>query len=149
MYTTGKTLQLIKEYVGDNHCLELLRFFGRYSRARFNRLAIVHGLYNGNAHSVAHSMEKALKRLVENKLICSSVENGIVLYSLTEDELARDIICNFATLDLPQWQIVLKDRNSCLGEQPDSDLRKSNKPLSLTSPILRQTENSLLSMAVK
>jgi hypothetical protein len=102
-------LKAIREYSDDNHCLELLRFFGKYPNARFNRLAIIHGLFNGDAHGIAHIIEKALKRIVDGNLVRTSSNNGITLYSLTEDKVLRDIICEFALLDLPQRQLLLKN----------------------------------------
>ena len=105
-------LKIIREYTNDNHCLELLRFFGKYPNAHFNRLAIIHGLFNGDAHGNAHIIEKALKRIVEGNLVCTRSENGIKLYSLTEDKISRDIICDFAQLDLPQRQLLLKNNDA-------------------------------------
>jgi hypothetical protein len=112
MYITlsQKTLEMVKPYVDDIHCVELLQFFGKYSNARFNRLAIIHGLYNGSAHSIGHSIEKALKRAVDDKLIRTLLENGINLYSLTPEKSVREMICEFANVDSLQLKTLQREK---------------------------------------
>lgn len=146
IFITKGTLQLIKEYADDYHCLELLQFFGKYSCARFNRLAIIHALNNnGNSHRV----EEALKRLVDNKLVNTCSVQGTTLYSLTGDKTLHDIVSNIATFDLLQRHVVLKNKNSCLPEQPGFDLRESNASLTFAGTICCQPERSLISVAAK
>jgi len=115
------TLELIQGYADDIHCLELLRFFGKYSSARFNRLAIIHGLYDGSAHSIAHSLEKALKRVVEDNIINTSSENGITLYFLTRDKTCREMISEFTAIDSPRLQVILKEKPTVNKKQPVPD----------------------------
>jgi len=121
------TLELIQGYSDDIHCLELLRFFGKYSNARFNRLAIIHGLYNGSARSIAHSLEQSLKRVVEDKLILTSSENGINLYYLTHDKPAREMISEFAAIDSPRLRVLVKEKRSTDKKQPAPEVTVSNK----------------------
>ena len=77
-----KLPQLIGECAGEEYCLrELLLFWRSHPYARFSRLAIVYAL-NGRRLCV----EKALKYLVDKRLVKTCIENNITLYSLAEGE---------------------------------------------------------------
>lgn len=76
--TSEKTSPLLQRYAADYYCLELLRFFDRYPRARFSRLAIVHALNNGKVCVI----EKALQRLISDGLVNKHSENNVTFYSL-------------------------------------------------------------------
>jgi hypothetical protein len=134
-----KLLMLIREYTNDNHCMELLQFFGKYPCARFTRLAIVHGLFNGDAHGNSRLIEKALKRIVDGNLVCTRLENGIILYSLTEDKYSRDTICEFAVLDLPQRQLLFKANRDTNDKQVAGKPETRCKSITLSSGPLYRT----------
>ncbi len=94
----------IKEYADDYGCLEIIRFFGAYPRARFSRLAVVHAL---NVHGGRLYIERALKQLADKGIVRISTNNNILLYSLTEDESLRRPALALARLDWHQWQLAL------------------------------------------
>lgn len=77
----GKLCQLAKEYVDDQCCQELILFLGRHPRTRFSHLAIVHAL-NGHRFYT----ERAIVRLVNNRVVRRYVENNISFYSLSSGE---------------------------------------------------------------
>ncbi len=97
--------QFIKQYVDDNYCLELLRFFGWYPHARFNELAVIHAL-NSN-HGKLYT-KRALRQLIDKGVVRISIDNNIPLYSLTEDESLCSLASDLAKLDWRQWQLVLR-----------------------------------------
>jgi hypothetical protein len=132
MLISKGTLQLIKEYTGDNYCLELLNFFGRYPSAHFNRLAIIYAMNNTDNR---REIEKALKRLVENKLIDSISEKGTTLYSLTSEKVLRDIVLNIASLDLPRRQALFNNKDVSTTAKCDDNSKKTYEPLSFARPV--------------
>jgi hypothetical protein len=141
------TLQLIKEYTDDRHCLELLQFFGKYPSAHFNRLAIIHAMNNGDNYL---GIAKALKRLVDNKLVEGVSEKGTIIYSLTGDMTIRDIISNIATLDLPQRKALFNDKNIFTPQKHGGDsLRNAYNTVSFPRPIFYRMQGPLLSLATK
>ena len=81
-----KLSQFIKEYDGDQCSLELLLFLGRHPHTRFSRLVIVHAL---DARRV--DIDRALQHLINKGLVVMHAENGVPLYSLTEDESLRSL----------------------------------------------------------
>ena len=95
---------LIKEYADDCYCLEIIRFFGAYPRARFSRLTVAHAL---NVHGGRLYIERVLQQLADKGVIRISTNNNILLYSLTEDESLRRPALALARLDWHQWQLVL------------------------------------------
>ncbi len=80
-----KLSHFIQEYTDDQYCLlELLLFWGRHPRAHFSLLAIVHALDCRKLY-----MERALKYLIARGLVKTHTDNGVRLYSLTDDESLR------------------------------------------------------------
>ena len=147
MLISKGTLQLIKEYTGDQNCLEIIQFFGKYPSARFNRLAVIHAMNNNDNYL---GIEKALKRLVENKLVECISEKGTILYSLTEDKTIRDIVSNMATLNLPQRKALFNGKNLfTLPKRDGRDLGSSANAMSFTRPIFFKIQGPLLSLAAK
>ena len=99
--------QLIKEY-GDDRCsLELLMFLGKHPHARFSRMAIAHSI---DAQRL--NIDRPLKQLITNGLIRMWVENGLPLYSLTEDESLGGVVSQLVNLDWYKWQTILKQPNN-------------------------------------
>ena len=105
--------ELIRECADDRYCLELLRFFGEYPRARFSELAVVHAL-NSNPGK-KRLTRRALSQLADKGAIRVSTENNISFYSLTEDELLRRLASYLSKLDWYQWQRLLKQIYPTLG----------------------------------
>jgi hypothetical protein len=140
------TLQLIKEYTDDRHCLELLQFFGKYPSAHFNRLAIIHAMNNGDNYL---GIAKALKRLVDNKLIEVVTEKGTIIYSLTGDMTVREIVSNVATLDLPQRKALFDKKNIIIHQNDVGNLKNSYNSVSFPRPIFYRMQGPLLSLATK
>jgi len=100
-----KLYQFIKEYADDHYCLELLRFFGGYPRARFSGLAVVHALdMNGRRLYI----ERVLRHLIDKGVVKTCIENNVRLYSLTDDESLRSLVSDLAKLDWRQWQLVVR-----------------------------------------
>jgi len=104
-----KLHQFTKEYADSYCCLELLRFFGGYPRARFSRLAVIHALdVNGRKSNI----EKALKHLIDKGVVKTYIENNVCLYLLTEDESLSSLASYLAKLDWHQWQLVVRQIRS-------------------------------------
>ena len=97
--------QFIGQYADGYHCLELLRFFGGYPRAKFSELAVVHALNSDHGGSY---IKRALRQLVDRGVVRISIDNNISLYSLTEDDSLRSLASDLAKLDWRQWQLVLR-----------------------------------------
>jgi len=96
-----KLQQFIKGYADDQYCLELLRFWAKHSCMQFNRLAIVTG-FNGNRLRA----ERALKRLVGDGVVKTSIENDDPRYSLSKDESLRNLVSELARFDWHQWRSI-------------------------------------------
>jgi hypothetical protein len=101
----GKLDQFLKEYADSHYCMEVLRFFGKYPRARFSGLAVVHAL---NANGGRLYIEKALRHIIDKGVVKTSIENNVRLYSLTEDESLSSLASDLAKLDWRQWQLVVR-----------------------------------------
>ena len=97
--------QFVKRYVDDGHCLELLRFFGRYSHAQFSELAVLHAL---NLDYGKLYTKRALRQLVDEGMLGISINNNIPLYSLTKDESLGSLASDLAKLDWHQCQLVFR-----------------------------------------
>jgi len=77
--------QLTKSYPHDRDSLmELLLFWGRYPRARFNLPAITCALRQGR-----QCIERVLSYLTEAGVVKETCENDVHLYSLTDDNEIR------------------------------------------------------------
>jgi hypothetical protein len=100
-----KLYQIIMGCADGQYCLELLRFFGRYPRARFSELAVIHALdVNGRRLYI----ESALRHLIDKGVVKTYIENNVRLYSLTEDESLRSFALDLAKLDWLQWRLVVR-----------------------------------------
>jgi hypothetical protein len=93
----------IKNFSDDLCSLELLLFFGRHPKARFNRTAVLHALNTGRIDCGI-----SLKRLIERKLVITCIENGISLYCLTKEEPVHTLVVDLTKIDQRQWQSVLE-----------------------------------------
>ena len=100
-----KLSQFMKQYVDDQHCLELLRFFGGYPRARFSELAVVHAL---NSNYGKLYTRKAIRQLIDKGMIQTSTDNNICFYSLTNDESLSSLATDLAKLDWHQCWLALR-----------------------------------------
>ena len=100
-----KLYEFIKEYTNSHYCLEILRFFGRWPRARFSELAVVNALdVNGGRLCIA----RVLRHLIDKGVVKTYIENNVRLYSLTEDKSIRNLASDLANLDWRQWQLVVR-----------------------------------------
>jgi len=100
-----KLYQFTKEYADGHYCLELLRFFGGYPRARFSELAVVHAL---DVNCGRLYTERVLRYLIDKGVVKTYIENNVRLYSLTEDESLRSLASALAKLDWHQWQLMVR-----------------------------------------
>jgi hypothetical protein len=98
-------VQIMKKYIDDGYCLELLRFFGTYPNAKFGELAVIHALNDNGEKSRIRS---ALGRLIIDGAILTCIENGTHLYQLTDDISMHDSVINLARIDWQQWHKMLK-----------------------------------------
>ncbi|MBI4296600.1 MAG: hypothetical protein HY667_05745 [Chloroflexi bacterium] len=95
--------QLIREY-GDDRCsLDLLVFLAGHPHTRFSRMAIAHAI---DAQRL--NIDRPLRHLIKDGLVKMWVENGLALYSLTEDESLRGLVAQLVSLDWYKWQLILK-----------------------------------------
>ena len=102
-----KISHLVREY-GDDHCsLDLLMFFGRHPYARFSRMAIAHSI---DAQRL--NIDRPLKQLITDGLVRMYVENGLTVYSLTEDASLCELVTLLVSLDWYRWQTMLKRCNN-------------------------------------
>ncbi len=92
----------IKEFSEDLCSLELLLYFSRHPHARFNRSAVLHA-----TTTKKFDTDKALKTLIEKKIVVSFLENGITLYALTKNEPIHSLAAELVSIDQRQWQIIL------------------------------------------
>jgi hypothetical protein len=92
----------VKGFSDDLNSLELLMFFSRHPKARFNRTAVLHA-------SVSRRFDAglALKRLIDQQVVVAYVENGLTLYSLTKEEPAHSLAIEMVTIDQQRWQVLL------------------------------------------
>jgi hypothetical protein len=97
-----KLCVFIKDFGDDLNSLELLVFFCRHPRVKFNRTAVVHAL-------LANQFDAgiALKRLIDKKIVLTNNENGITLYSLTKEEPVNSLASVLVNIDQNQWQNIL------------------------------------------
>ncbi|HSW59077.1 MAG TPA: hypothetical protein VLH15_11775 [Dehalococcoidales bacterium] len=93
----------IKQFCDDLCSLELLLFFSRHPKARFNRSAVLHAV---TFHRFDAGL--ALKKLVDRKLVVTSIENNITLYALTKSEPEHTLASEMVNIDQKQWQVILK-----------------------------------------
>ena len=81
------------EYDDERHCLlGLLRLLAMHPNARLDRLAVFHALDSRTVH-----VEETLKYLIDMRVVRISNENGLTLYSLTEDESLRSSLAILAS----------------------------------------------------
>lgn len=97
--------QLMKKLVGNRCCLGLLRFFAAHPNGRFSRLAVIHALDEDDNRL---KIEKALAQMLEEGILKTSQEKGVVYYMLTKEEAMRKLVINMALFDWRDWQMVLE-----------------------------------------
>jgi hypothetical protein len=95
------TSQLLNEFISNQHCLELLRFFVVHPNGRFSKLAIIHAI---DENSSKPEIEKALENLVNDGVVITNTLNNVCYYLLTQDEPTRHLVLNLAEFDWSQWQ---------------------------------------------
>jgi hypothetical protein len=93
----------VKEFSDDLCCLELLLFFSRHPNAKFNRTAVIHAVATRKFDA-----GNALRHLIDKKIVVTSCENGLTLYSLTKEEPAHSLAAQMVSIDQHQWQRVLE-----------------------------------------
>jgi hypothetical protein len=98
-----KLCDFIKEFADDLNSLELLVFFSRHPKARFNKTAIVHALLANQ-----YDAGIALKNLIDKKMVDIHDEYGMTLYSLTKEEPAHSLASELINIDQLRWQKVLE-----------------------------------------
>ncbi len=94
-----KLCQFIKEYNGDQCTLELLLFLSRHPHTRFSRQALVRVLDGWRA-----DIEQSLCLLQDRGLVITRAENGIVFYSLCENDSRNPVLA----LIRARWQPRLR-----------------------------------------
>jgi hypothetical protein len=89
---------------GDNQVKrDLLAFLGRHPNAKFARYIICRVLDYGKLE-----VGRALRALVDARIVDDHTNNGLTLYSLTTDEEKRRPVLELAALGWDQWQFMLK-----------------------------------------
>jgi hypothetical protein len=98
-----KLYTFIKDYCDDLNSLELLVFFSRHPKAKFNRTAVIHAL-------LANQFDAGivLKRLIDKEVVVTHTENGVTLYSLTRKEPAYSLACELINIDQNKWQKIVQ-----------------------------------------
>jgi len=92
----------IKDFCDDLSTLQLLLFFSRHPNAHFNRSALMHALPVKQFDTGV-----ALERLIEKKIVVASHENGLNLFSLTNNEAIRTLAIQMLNIDQSRWQVIL------------------------------------------
>jgi hypothetical protein len=97
-----KLCNFVMDFGDDLNSLELLVFFCRHPRVKFNRTAVIHAL-------LANQFDAgiALKRLIDKKIIITNNEHGVTLYSLTKEEPVNSLASELVNIDQNQWQKIL------------------------------------------
>lgn len=87
------------EYDDERHCLlELLRLLAIHPNAQLDRLTVFYALDSKTVH-----IEETLKYLIDMGVVRMSTENGLTLYSLTEDESLRNSLSMLARRGNDRW----------------------------------------------
>ncbi len=94
----------INDLSETSYSLQIILFFTEHPRARFNELAIIHGL--GESGSRIY-IKKALGELVKKGVLQAIGNNSIPIYSLAEDQSLRNLIFTLAKLDIHQRQTLV------------------------------------------
>jgi hypothetical protein len=97
--------ELMKKFVSNQSCLELLRFFAAHPNGRFSKLAITHAI---DDECNRLEMAQALDEMVEERILVISHDNGTVFYTLTGEEVLRRLVLNMTLFDWRDWQLVLE-----------------------------------------
>ncbi len=99
-----KLCSFIRDFGEDLCSLELLLFFSRHPKARFNRTAVLHAPISSGQFDTGI----ALKHLIDKKIVVTYSENGITLYALTKEEPLHTLAAELINVDQQQWQMVLE-----------------------------------------
>ncbi len=97
-----KLCQFMIQYNNDECTREVLQLLGRHPRTRLNHLAIVHAVDWRRM-----DIDRALKVLIDRRLVKSKTSYGQAVYYLTDEEPQRAMAIKAAALDLAQWRTVL------------------------------------------
>ncbi len=109
---TEKSLYRFLQEHDDNRVKkELLLFWAMHPNARFDRRAICYALDCSKLEA-----ERALRAMVEEGMLENNTCNGVILYSLTEDEPLRGLVSDLAKLDWRQWQLAFRQTYLSSGE---------------------------------
>ena len=101
--TQEELYRFLEEHGNSRVKRELLDFWGRHPNAKFSRHAICFALDCGKLEA-----NKALRALVDAGLVDNHTNNGLTLYSLTENEEKRRLVLELAALDWDQWDTLIK-----------------------------------------
>ena len=82
---------------------ELLAFWGRHPNAKFSRRVLCYALDCNKL-----DMDKALKALIEARLVDTCIDHDVSLYSLTTSEERRRPVLELAALGWDQWLLMLR-----------------------------------------
>jgi len=101
--TQEELYRFLEEHGNSRVKRELLAFWGRHPNAKFSRYAICFALDCGKLEA-----NSALRALVDAGLVDNHTNNGLTLYSLTENEEKRRLVLELAVLDWDQWNTMIK-----------------------------------------
>ncbi len=108
-----KLCNFVRAFGEDLCSLELLLFFSRHPKARFNRTAVLHAPITSGQFDTGI----ALKNLIDKKIVVTHCENGITLYALTKEEPLHSLASELINIDQRQWQIILEQILNAQGIQ--------------------------------
>ena len=95
--------QFMADYTGDECARDVLQLLGRHPRIRLSRLAIRHAV-----EWCRSDIDRALRTLMERRVVRTRTENGQPVFSLTEEEPQRSLTVRVATMDAAQRRKLLK-----------------------------------------
>jgi hypothetical protein len=101
--TEEELYHFLEEHGTNRVKRELLAFWGRHSDAKFSRRVICYALDCSKLEA-----EGALRAMVDAGLVDNHTNNGLTLYSLTENEERRRLVLELAALDWDQWNTMIK-----------------------------------------
>ncbi len=100
-----KLHSFIKARCNSRCSLLLLMFLAKHPHTRFSQLAVVNAV-----GSRRPEVERALRNLQEGGLVMMwKSENGLALYSLTDDEAMSKQVLDLIPLDWWQYQMMLDE----------------------------------------
>lgn len=97
----------IKEHTDSYYSLQIILFFTNHPCTRFNDSAIIQAI---NQDGGKCYIQKALRELVDRRIIITYTDGSVILYALSEN--MRSMMLEMAEFDLPQQHRLL--RQTCL-----------------------------------